>query len=433
MLTVGLLALSFIVLATLWLNERAKMQLVEAVKATELRKSAEGLRSALLAAEGSQRGYLLTGNEIYLSPYDTAHIQASEELGRIRLHLSSQMEKQRLVEDLSRVVLGRLQDLKTTIALKSSRKEQEVLSIINSNTGKSLMDEANVYLNGISLDADEMVETGIRDQSNNTNWLRLVSLLGALMIAIVSTVIGVIIRRYALEILSARNAIAAANETLENRVVQRTSELSKARDYAEMLLGEVNHRVSNSLALVTSLIRLQVRTVQDNGTRRALEQTEARIQAIAQMHKLLFTSGEIGEVSLDQYLGIVMDHLGKTLGSQHGGIRLLREFDPIKLNSRDAINFGIVATEWVTNAFKYAYPETEGEIRLRLTNENASAILTVEDDGVGRVENGPAKGTGLGTKVVHAIATQMNAQVELRSTHPGFQARLTLPLMGKST
>lgn len=430
MLTLGLVALALIVMATLWLNERAQMQLTESVRATELRKSAEGLRSALLAAEGSQRGYLLTGNEIYLSPYDTAHIQALEELEKIRLHLGVQMDSQRLVEDLSRAVTGRLHDLKTTIALKSRRQESDALSIINSNMGKSLMDEASVYLNGISLDADEKVAAGIREQSHNTNWMRLVSLLAALMIAAVSTVIGIVVRRYAMEILAARNAVAAANETLENRVAQRTAELSKAKDYAETLLGEVNHRVSNSLALVVSLIRLQLRTMEDNVARRALEQTEGRIQAIAQMHRLLFTSGQVGEVSLDQYLGIVMDHLGDTLMSRRDGIRLSRDFDHIKLNSREAINFGIIATEWVTNAFKYAYPGSEGEIRLRLTSENADAILTIEDDGIGRAEDAPIKGTGLGTKVVHAIAMQMNGSVEYRARNPGFQARLRLPQTG---
>lgn len=426
MLVVGLAALGIIVLATLWLNTRAERHLEDSVAATVLRQSAEGLRGALLGAEASQRGYVLTGNEIYLSPYDAAQTSALEELERIRTQLGARPDKARLVADLSRVVTAKLAEMRTLIALKSERRDAEIWPILNTNAGKALMDEASVYLNGISLEADENVEAGIREQSENALLLRAVSLLAVLVIALVAGVMAVVVRRYAADILAARNAIAAANETLELRVVERTAQLSQARDRAEMLLAEVNHRVSNSLSLVTSLIRLQLRAMKDNTARKALEQTEARIQAIAQMHKMLFTSGAIGEVAADQYLNVVMQHLRDTVGAERGGIRLQWQFEPLTLSTSDAIHCGIIATEWVTNAYKYAYPEQDGAIRVRLAREGGAVVLSVTDDGVGGSVTEPAKGTGLGTRVVAAIASQMQAQVEHRDGDPGFEARLTL-------
>lgn len=428
MLALGLSALAAIVVAALWLNTRAEMHLSEALEATELRQSAEGLWSALLAAESSQRGYILTGNEIYLSPYDSAQIKSRDEMDRIRGFLNKNRQKAQLVDQLSNVVEAKLKEMQALIRLKSEQKDDEVLSIFNTNAGKSLMDETNIYLTGISLDSDERVEAGIREQSRNAVWLRTVTFLAAMLIVAVSIVTAVIVRSYAADIVAARNTIAAANANLEHRVNERTAELSKARDLAEMLLAEVNHRVSNSLSLVISLIRLQLRSTSDGQSRQVLEQTATRIQAIAQMHKTLFTSGSIGDVSVDQYLGAVMKHLIETVGAERGGIRLSWKFDPIVLNTTEAIHCGIIATEWVTNAYKYAYPDGDGEIRVRLIREDGSIVLSVEDDGIGFDKQEPTKGTGLGSRIVQAIASQMRARAEHIHHQPGLTARLTLAL-----
>ena len=86
----------------------------------------------------------------------------------------------------------------------------------------------------------------------------------------------------------------------------------------------------------------------------------------------------------------------------------------------------MVVTEWVTNAFKYAYPDGSGEIRVRLRQlPDEQAELMVEDDGVGRAEGAPAKGTGLGTRIVTAMASSLGGQDRvLQPRQPGWRARL---------
>ena len=100
----------------------------------------------------------------------------------------------------------------------------------------------------------------------------------------------------------------------------------------------------------------------------------------------------------------------------------------VPLATDASINLGVVVTEWVTNAFKYAYPDGTGEVRVRIVELPDERLeLVVEDDGVGRVEGAPAKGTGLGTRIVTAMAASMQAKIDYRARGRGMSAHLTFP------
>ena len=97
-----------------------------------------------------------------------------------------------------------------------------------------------------------------------------------------------------------------------------------------------------------------------------------------------------------------------------------------------SINLGVVVIEWITNAFKYAYPEGRGEVRVRLKRLSPDrAELVVEDDGVGRdarPSQGTELGTGLGTRIVKAAAAALKGDIEYLDRRPGTAARLTFGL-----
>ena len=99
----------------------------------------------------------------------------------------------------------------------------------------------------------------------------------------------------------------------------------------------------------------------------------------------------------------------------------------MKLTTDESVSLGVIATEWVTNAFKYAYPRGPGEIRVSLKRlDQARAELLVEDDGVGRRAGERPAGTGLGTRLVNAMAAGIGAQVEYLDRSPGTTARLVI-------
>ena len=211
-------------------------------------------------------------------------------------------------------------------------------------------------------------------------------------------------------------------------------EVRAARDRAELLLAEVNHRVANSLALVASLVKLQANMVSDEAAKNALAETEARIYAIASVHKRLYSASDVRFVGLDEYLTGLLDHLQASMRAQVQGVSLRYDIEPMRLPIDQSINLGVIVTEWTTNAFKYAYPNGSGEIRVQLRHlSDCRGQLIVEDDGVGANKHGHVKGTGLGTRIVKAMAASMNAEVESGERTPGTVLRLLFPLQLSST
>ena len=113
-----------------------------------------------------------------------------------------------------------------------------------------------------------------------------------------------------------------------------------------------------------------------------------------------------------------------------GGISLRYELEPLKLKTDASINLGVVVTEWVMNAFKYAYPDKAGEVRVTLARDkDGFGILRVEDDGIGRDDTSKPKGTGVGTRIVNAMAANMGASIDYVAKSPGTSARLSFPLV----
>lgn len=219
-----------------------------------------------------------------------------------------------------------------------------------------------------------------------------------------------------------RAALARDKAVAEDRLRASNARL-------EALLSEVNHRVANSLQLVSAMVRLQSTALRDDGARRALEDTQRRIAAIAQVHRRLYTSNDVEQVDMREYLRALVDELGETWSTPAAPRTLSLAADPIRLSTDRAVSLGVIVTELVSNACKYAYPAKSGEVRVSLTGDGAEHFrLAVEDDGVGMIADAAPHGTGVGAKLIRAMAQSLQTIVEYDTARTGVRATLRAAL-----
>ncbi len=235
-----------------------------------------------------------------------------------------------------------------------------------------------------------------------------------------------------LTLLRAAIEDAIGREALHRAKLEAEAAVREARDRAEelarqraLLLREVNHRVANSLQLIASLTRMQENALEDEAARQALATMRHRVAAVAQVHRRLYTSDDVRNVALDEYLAGLLQEIGQ---ATDGRIILLAE--PVTVPTDCAVSLGVIVSELVTNAIKYAYPEGEaGPIRVRLRAEDGHGVLAVEDEGVGAADSSPA-GTGLGRRIVTALTGSVGGTVEQRSGPQGTAVTIRFELKG---
>ncbi|VVS97089.1 Two-component system sensor histidine kinase/response regulator [Sphingomonas sp. EC-HK361] len=230
------------------------------------------------------------------------------------------------------------------------------------------------------------------------------------------------------DLLAAAFEQVRARDLLERQALLVEDQLRASNARLEALLSEVNHRVANSLQLVSAILRMQSNAIDDDAARLAIEDSQRRITAIAQVHRRLYTAGDVEGVDMCEYLTALVDELRATWSSDEAPRALTLAAEPIRLATDRAVSLGVIVTELVSNACKYAYPDGSGEVRVALRREGQDFALAVEDDGIGMTADAAPRGTGVGTKLIRAMAQSLQSAVEYDFTHAGTRATLKAAL-----
>ena len=241
LLLVGFLALLGIVGMTFWLGERAQVYFNEVIAARDARSAAVDLRNAVLTAESSQRGFLYTGNEVYLASYGPAKTLAERQLAAVNRLLASYESLQAPLKRLTTVINEKFAEMDLTIAMKRDYRDADALARIRTNRGKTLMDEANIFFAGIISATDERLTTGVAEQKANATLLRLFSIIGGIVIVIVIGIAAVTVVRYTRELRRARTEVSVLNAGLEQRVEARTADLARANADIQRFVQIISH------------------------------------------------------------------------------------------------------------------------------------------------------------------------------------------------
>ncbi|MCX7512156.1 sensor histidine kinase [Frateuria sp. STR12] len=220
-------------------------------------------------------------------------------------------------------------------------------------------------------------------------------------------------------------AVGVATAVVVDALRAAVCKLLDAEAETSLLLDELAHRTRNDLMMISSVLGLQAMRQTDPHAREALESAVARVRVIAEAQERLRKSGKHGEVEVAAYL--------RALG--HGLAELLRDVRPIRVrvlatpmqvDAPVAVSIGLIANELVTNAFKYAFPDGQGgTVQITLEAVGEGMALSVEDDGIGVP---PSKKDGLGTRLVHLLASHLNGTVQSVPRVRGHGVRVLLPI-----
>jgi two-component sensor histidine kinase len=165
---------------------------------------------------------------------------------------------------------------------------------------------------------------------------------------------------------------------------QRAEELlSKSVEEKEILLKELQHRVKNSLGIVSSLLSLNMAELSDSGSRRVFQEAADRIRSVGMVYEELSVSTSANEINLGRYLAELIELLTASYMGKDTRISVKSDLSDIDCDPKRAVWLGLVLTELLTNALKYAYPAEKGEIRVCLSLSDGWVELRVSDDGPG--------------------------------------------------
>ena len=220
-----------------------------------------------------------------------------------------------------------------------------------------------------------------------------------------------------------RAAIQKARDEAEAEVHASRDRYAALAAEREVLLREVNHRVGNSLQIIASLLHLQANSASQQDVKAALTNAMGRVAAVAQVHRRLYTSHDFKTVMLNQYLEALLEDLRRSAEGNRMS-RLTLKADPVEIDPDSAVAIGIIVNELVMNAVKYAYPDGAGPIHVELTSQGDDLLLSITDDGVGNNVKADPRSTGMGQRIVAAMASKLDATVERDPDHSG--TRITL-------
>jgi len=315
-------------------------------------------------------------------------------------------ESENLTDSTNWSDLANIYNLKAKIEHKSANDHKAYTYLQKANIyrdsvytlgNKKQIDELNAKFES-ELKEDNIARLELQDQLNTTKInqknLMIYGLLASMLLV---TLLGAQIHR--------RNKKIKAQNIL----------ISTALSEKETLLKEIHHRVKNNLQIISSLLGIQSRSVENPQAKEALEEGRSRVRSMSLIHQNLYSKNNLTGIEMDQYLNKLARDLLRNYKISTGSISLKTEAHDLKLDVETVIPIGLIVNELVTNALKYAFPDDrDGHILIDLDEKEDRLVLSVSDNGVG-LDQARLEGSSdsFGQKLIQAFRSKLAAELDI--------------------
>ncbi|MHB2265794.1 histidine kinase dimerization/phosphoacceptor domain -containing protein [Aliihoeflea sp. PC F10.4] len=192
----------------------------------------------------------------------------------------------------------------------------------------------------------------------------------------------------------------------------------------DFLLKEVNHRVQNSLSLVSAFLRMQARSAEPE-VREQLAQAEHRLTAVGLVHRRLYQDDSLEIIDLSRYLDELVGEL-QTAMDPAWQEHITLDLAPMLIETERAVSVGLIVNELLTNSVKYAYGGEPGPLLVSLEQHRETFRVIVADRGKGH--KGEIEGTGFGSRMLAALVDRLNGTIDHEDNRPGFRTIVAAPI-----
>ena len=212
------------------------------------------------------------------------------------------------------------------------------------------------------------------------------------------------------------------NEALNRALLERDSLLTQK----DFLLREGDHRIQNSLQILGGMLSLQLRETTDTSVRAQLEEALSRVHAVSAVHRRLYRTDQPQAVDIDAYLKELLNDLGGSLGAAWAKELRVHSM-PCSVPTEAAMSVGLVVTELVLNAAKYAYGGHPGRVDIDMECGADRLRVAVRDYGRGATPERP-QSTGFGSKLITGLVQRLSGDLHRANASPGLSVTLDIPL-----
>jgi two-component sensor histidine kinase len=184
----------------------------------------------------------------------------------------------------------------------------------------------------------------------------------------------------------------------------------------EVLLKEIHHRVKNNLQVISSLLYLRSKNIEDQEALEMFQDSQNRVRSMALVHERLYQSKDLARIDFAEYVRSLTNYLFRSYGVHSNVIQLKVNMDDASLGVDTAVPCGLMLNELISNSLKHAFPDgREGEVRIELRSDNNSEFtLIVSDDGVGFPQDLDFRDAqSLGLQLVNNLVAQLKGTIEL--------------------
>jgi hypothetical protein len=210
-----------------------------------------------------------------------------------------------------------------------------------------------------------------------------------------------------------RMVLSMAMDITERKIAE--DQLKTSLEEKEILIREIHHRVKNNLMVISSLIGLQLESIEDARYRGVFREIQNRVKSMSLVHEKLYQSKGLARIDFKDYVTGLSSELAKSILMEDGRISVEVDMEGVYLGIDTAIPCGLIINELLSNSFKYAFPDRRnGCVYIRIRRLDGQIELVAGDDGVGiPPEIDPAKTKTLGLHIVDMLVKQIRGSIEL--------------------